>query len=144
MLIMDDKIDIENTAIVTQRSVPSDGDPKGGIQCVCPEAQAFEVKTMGGKIDARSKPAVANDFEVYLVWSDTTLQVRSDQTLLSVLIDAGVAISPGCLTGGCGECATAYIEGDVIHKDSCLSAIDRERFLCPCVSRARSRIVIAA
>jgi ferredoxin len=109
-----------------------------------PETQAIEVKTMGGETDARSNPAATDDFEVYLAWSDMTLRVRSDQTLLSVLLEAGVAISPGCLTGGCGECATAYVEGDVIHKDSCLSAVDRERFLCPCVSRAKSRIVVAA
>lgn len=84
------------------------------------------------------------DFEVYLAWSDITLTVRSGQTLLSVLLEAGVAITPGCLTGSCGECATAFVEGDIVHKDSCLSAVDRERYVCPCVSRAQSRIVIAA
>jgi vanillate O-demethylase ferredoxin subunit len=83
-------------------------------------------------------------FEIYLAWSDRTLIVEGGQSALQVLLEAGVAISPGCLTGGCGECATAYVEGDIIHKDSCLNTADRQRMFCPCVSRARTRIVIAA
>lgn len=83
-------------------------------------------------------------FEIYLVWSERTLTVGSDQTALKVLLDAGVPIEPGCQTGGCGMCMTAFIEGDIIHKDACLSQIDRQRYFCPCVSRAKSRIVIAA
>lgn len=86
----------------------------------------------------------AEFFEIYLVWSDRILRVQAGQTALQVLLEAGVAISPGCLTGGCGECATAYVEGDIIHKDACLNAADRERLFCPCVSRARTRIVIPA
>jgi vanillate O-demethylase ferredoxin subunit len=82
-------------------------------------------------------------FEIYLAWSDCTLKVEANQTALQVLLEAGVSISPGCLTGGCGECATAYVEGDMIHKDTCLNAADRQRLFCPCVSRARTRIVIA-
>ena len=81
-------------------------------------------------------------FEIYLVWSDTTLTVRPGQTALQALTEAGVAVEPGCQTGGCGMCVTAYVEGDIIHKDGCLSASDRERYFCPCVSRARTRIVL--
>ena len=54
-----------------------------------------------------------------------------------------MAVEPGCQTGGCGMCVTAYVEGDIIHKDGCLSVFDRERYFCPCVSRARTRIVLA-
>jgi hypothetical protein len=46
-----------------------------------------------------------------------------------------VPVEPGCQTGGCGMCVTAYVEGDIIHKDTCLSVSDRERYFCPCVSR---------
>jgi vanillate O-demethylase ferredoxin subunit len=55
------------------------------------------------------------DFEIYLAWSDRSLTVKAGQTALQVLLEAGLAISPGCLTGGCGECATVYVEGDIIH-----------------------------
>lgn len=82
-------------------------------------------------------------FEIYLAWTDRTLAVGPDQTALQVLLGAGIAITPGCQTGGCGECAIPYIEGDLIHKDSCLTTIDRQKYFCPCVSRARTRLVIA-
>lgn len=82
-------------------------------------------------------------FEIYLAWSETTLTVPLGRSALEVLIEAGIAIEPGCQTGGCGMCATAYVEGDVLHKDACLTAEDRERYFCPCVSRGRGRIVLA-
>jgi ferredoxin len=82
-------------------------------------------------------------FEIYLAWTDRTLMVAADQTALQVLLGAGIAITLGCQTGGCGECAIPYIEGDLIHKDSCLTANDRQKYFCPCVSRARTRLVIA-
>lgn len=82
-------------------------------------------------------------FEIYLAWEDRTLVVGPNETALKVLIEAGVPIEPGCQTGGCGECATQYVEGDVIHKDTCLNAVEHERYFCPCVSRAKTRIVLA-
>ena len=82
-------------------------------------------------------------FEIYLVWSETTLIVQPGETALQVLLAAGVPVTPGCQTGGCGECATQFIEGDLIHKDSCLNAEDRKTMFCPCVSRAKTRIVLA-
>lgn len=81
-------------------------------------------------------------FEILLVWSETTISVASDQTALAALHEAGVPVEPGCMTGGCGSCATRYIEGDVIHKDACLSVSDREHEFCPCVSRARGVLVL--
>jgi dimethylamine monooxygenase subunit B len=99
---------------------------------------------MSSKAVATPQAPDGANFEIYLAWSDRTLKVDAGQTVLQVLLEAGVAISPGCLTGGCGECATAYVEGDLIHKDACLNAADRQRVFCPCVSRARTRIVIAA
>lgn len=82
-------------------------------------------------------------FEIYLAWTDQVLVVLPDQSALDVLLAAGVAIEPGCMTGGCGECIIAYVEGDVVHKDACLNEADRARHFCPCVSRAKTRIVLA-
>jgi dimethylamine monooxygenase subunit B len=81
-------------------------------------------------------------FKFYLVWSETTLGVGPGQSALAVLVAAGVPIEPGCMTGGCGECATRYVEGDIIHKDACLSAAGRETLFCPCVSRATGQLVL--
>jgi ferredoxin len=82
-------------------------------------------------------------FEIYLAWSDRHVRVGPDSTALGALLEAGLPVEPGCQTGGCGACVLAYVEGDLIHKDTCLSAADRARYFCPCVSRARSRIVLA-
>lgn len=83
-------------------------------------------------------------FEIYLVWTDTTLTVAAQENALDVLIAAGVPVQPSCRSGYCGECATPYVEGDLLHKDSCLNVADREHVFCPCVSRAHTRIVVEA
>jgi ferredoxin len=98
---------------------------------------------MSGAAAAIPQAKAGDTFEIYLAWSDRTILVGRDQSALQVLLAAGVAIEPGCQTGGCGECATRYVEGDVIHKDSCLNASDRAHTFCPCVSRAKTRIVLA-
>lgn len=82
-------------------------------------------------------------FEIHLAWSEKVLSVGPGQTALEVLLKAGVPIEPGCEVGHCGECATDFVEGDLIHMDACLSRSDRERKFCPCVSRAHTRIVLA-
>jgi ferredoxin len=82
-------------------------------------------------------------FEIFLAWSEQTLEVPVSQSALDVLLAAGVPIEPGCMTGGCGECMTPYVEGDILHKDACLNETDRARYFCPCVSRAKTRIVLA-
>jgi ferredoxin len=98
---------------------------------------------MTAEREADEPTAQAGMFQIYLIWSDTTLIVHPGQTALQVLVDAGEAVEPGCQTGGCGICITAYVEGDIIHKDTCLSVDDRRRYFCPCVSRAKTRIVLA-
>ncbi len=95
-------------------------------------------------IDNIPTPTVAGSFEIFLAWSERTLVVGPEQSALDAMIEAGLPIEPGCRTGGCGECVTEYIEGDVVHKDACLQLTERERYFCPCVSRAETRIVIAA
>lgn len=98
---------------------------------------------MTDAIEAADRASVQDAFDIYLAWSDKTLTVGPGVSALQVLLAAGVAITPGCQTGGCGECAMRFLEGDVIHKDSCLNADDRATLFCPCVSRAKSRIVLA-
>ena len=71
--------------------------------------------------------------------------LSSDRAIGTRRHDRGwLTVEPGCRTGGCGECVTEYVEGDVIHKDACLQITERDRYFCPCVSRAKTRIVIAA
>ncbi|MEQ8824604.1 MAG: 2Fe-2S iron-sulfur cluster binding domain-containing protein [Filomicrobium sp.] len=81
-------------------------------------------------------------FEVWLVWSDQRIVVPENVSCLDALIAADVPIEPGCRTGGCGECVTQYVEGEVLHKDSCLNDEERKTQFCPCVSRAVGTLVL--
>ena len=93
--------------------------------------------------DQTQVAAGAAGFEIYLAWSERTLWVGPEETALAVLMAAGVQIEPGCTLGGCGACVTRYVEGDVVHKNSILSLEDRKSYFSPCVSRAKTRIVLA-
>jgi Na+-transporting NADH:ubiquinone oxidoreductase subunit NqrF len=78
---------------------------------------------------AAEPAALADTFEIYLAWSDKTLLVRPGQTALQVLVEGGVAVEPGCQTGGCGMCATAYVEGDERVDRGVVSPLGRLRAL---------------
>ncbi|WP_242527061.1 MULTISPECIES: PDR/VanB family oxidoreductase [Pseudomonas] len=78
-------------------------------------------------------------FEVELRASGVTLAVNAGQTLLDVMIEAGLDPMFDCRRGDCGVCVTQVIEGEADHRDICLS--DRERSggaFCTCVSRAKT------
>jgi len=104
-------------------------------------SNAIEAERTTGSAPPGTAPG--SPFEIYLAWADETLLVGTGQSALDVMVAAGLPVEPGCGTGGCGTCVTAYVEGDVVHKDGCLNAQERERYFCPCVSRARTRIVLA-
>lgn len=87
-------------------------------------------------------PLGEGTFEVWLVWSDRRVIVPPGISALAVLQEAGVPIDPGCMTGGCGSCVTPYVDGEVVHKDACLSASDRATQFCPCVSRANGTLTL--
>ena len=63
-------------------------------------------------------------FDIYLAWSDRIVRVEADMSTLAALLAAGLAVESGCQTGGCGCCILPYVEGDLVHRDSCLSAGD--------------------
>ena len=92
---------------------------------------------------AGGPPLQTGEFEIYLAWSETTLRVAADQSARDVMLAAGLPVEIGCGNGGCGMCVTEYVEGDIVHKDACLTAADRAHYFCPCVSRAATRIVLA-
>ncbi len=83
-----------------------------------------------------------SDCEIWLVWSDRKIEVPAGTSILDALLAAGVPVEPGCRVGSCGECVMDYVEGDIVHKDSCLSAQDRSHRFCPCVSLARGTLVL--
>lgn len=81
-------------------------------------------------------------FEVELGRGARTLVVPADRSLLEALRDVGIRTVSSCESGTCGTCRCGYLEGDVEHRDRVLMDDERDRYLMPCVSRARGRLVL--
>ncbi|WP_028300920.1 2Fe-2S iron-sulfur cluster-binding protein [Oceanospirillum beijerinckii] len=74
--------------------------------------------------------------------ASTEIQVSKDQSLLDAMLDVGIEHPHSCKTGACRSCAIKVVEGDVDHKDQCLSPSERKTQLCPCVSRSHSDLLL--
>ena len=72
--------------------------------------------------------------------SGRTLVVRSEQSILEALEEAGIAAPFLCRGGVCGACATTVVAGEPEHRDDFLNESDRcaNRVMMVCVSRART------
>ncbi|MEW1723682.1 PDR/VanB family oxidoreductase [Streptomyces sp. NPDC093109] len=81
----------------------------------------------------------ADAFEVVLSRSGQTLQVPPGTSVLAAAQQAGVAVPFSCAEGICGTCETEVLEGEPDHRDSVLSAEEREsgETMMICVSRSR-------
>jgi ferredoxin-NADP reductase len=93
------------------------------------------------------EPAAEADaaFELVLQRSGLTLEVPPDESVLTVIREAGVSVLASCLEGVCGTCETEVIEGDVDHRDSVLNEEEQasNEYMMVCVSRCRSpRLVL--
>jgi ferredoxin len=60
-------------------------------------------------------------FDVRLHRSGRTIAVPPCETILDVLLDAGVNVSFSCTEGVCGTCETRVIDGIPDHRDTFLS-----------------------
>ena len=84
-------------------------------------------------------------FEVHLAQRNLTLTVPPDQTILKVLLDAGVEVPFSCSEGICGTCLTKVKEGEPDHWDMYLTPEEQEKGDCimVCISRSKSpRLVL--
>jgi ferredoxin len=83
------------------------------------------------------------DFEVHLHRSGRTVTVPSGESILDILLDAGVNVSFSCSEGICGTCETKVIEGIPDHRDSFLS--DEEKAengkIMICCSRSKTAVL---
>jgi ferredoxin-NADP reductase len=88
---------------------------------------------------APQAPASANrPFEVICRTSGKRLQVPADKSLLQVLREAGIRVESSCRDGVCGTCETRVLAGTPDHRDSVLTAEERDEggYMMVCVSRA--------
>ena len=88
---------------------------------------------------------MSDTFEVHLAKRKLTLTVQPDQTILKVLLDAGVEVPFSCSEGVCGTCLTKVVEGEPDHWDMYLTPEEQEKNDCMmvCISRSKSpRLVL--
>ncbi|MGI9333095.1 MAG: 2Fe-2S iron-sulfur cluster-binding protein [Gammaproteobacteria bacterium] len=72
--------------------------------------------------------------------SGKQLEVAANESVLDAMLDAGVDAPFNCRAGNCKACVVRVLAGDPDHRDSVLSAAERQdaRLMLPCVSRATS------
>lgn len=85
-----------------------------------------------------------HSFQVDLRRSGRTIAVHADQSILEAVQNSGVYAQSDCARGECGVCTVRVVDGEVDHRDTCLSESDRHsaRLMTPCVSRAKSERLI--
>ena len=86
-------------------------------------------------------------FRVEIPSKRAVVDVRSDQSLLQALQDAGIDMVYDCQRGECGLCAVTVLEADgaIDHRDVFFSEHEKQENhrMCACVSRlAGGRVVI--
>ena len=88
-------------------------------------------------------PILNIGFDVRLHRSGRILAMTPADTILDVLLDAGVNVSFSCTEGFCGTCETRVIDGIPDHRDSFLS--DEEKAengkIMICCSRSKSPVL---
>ena len=77
-----------------------------------------------------------------LVQSDLDIDVPAGASLLEAMEQAGAWVGSECRRGECGKCTVGYADGEVEHLDVCLTDHARRTQFCPCVSRARSNVLV--
>jgi ferredoxin-NADP reductase len=127
-------------------------DPNGAIYCCGPEPliSAVEAIVRDCRLAAphveRFTPIESTlhsgdtGFDVELARTGRIIKVGPRQTILDALEENGVCLAASCREGVCGTCETTVLAGDIDHRDSVLSAAERQsgRSMMICVSRARS------
>ncbi|WP_275293561.1 PDR/VanB family oxidoreductase [Amycolatopsis sp. La24] len=83
-------------------------------------------------------------FEVVLDYSDITLTVGPDQSIVEAVEAAGVHVPTSCREGTCGTCETVVLEGEPDHRDSFLTPQEKAsgEVIMPCCSRSCSQILV--
>lgn len=90
------------------------------------------------RFTASASALVSESFTVELRSSGRRFEVGRDQTLLDALLARDVDVAHDCRAGICGSCLVPVAGGQVLHRDTFLTAEDRAGgdLMCACVSRA--------
>jgi ferredoxin-NADP reductase len=84
------------------------------------------------------------EFEVKLARSGGSVFVAPGRSILETLRGAGVTVLSSCSEGTCGTCESFVLEGQPDHRDSVLTADQRESgdSMMICVSRSLTRRIV--
>ncbi|MDZ8274621.1 PDR/VanB family oxidoreductase [Microbacterium aquimaris] len=102
--------------------------------------ERFEAKEFG-------EPVWTDPFEVELAMSGEVVTVEPGQSVLEAVLEQSpeTVVLSSCRRGTCGTCEVPVLEGEIEHRDSVLTPVEREdsTVMMMCVSRAACpRIVL--
>jgi vanillate O-demethylase ferredoxin subunit len=113
-----------------------------------PMLEAFHLATAhrGGdfvhteRFGSAEKAKRDTSFQIELARSGLTLDVDQGQSILDVLLKAGVGVAFSCEEGVCGTCEVAVLAGAPDHRDEYLTGAEREqnKTMMICCSRSLS------
>jgi ferredoxin-NADP reductase len=91
-----------------------------------------------------SAPKPGDPFEVEIKSTGQLIVVEAEQSMLEAMEAAEIDVPNLCRGGVCGQCRCQVIAGDIEHRDSYLSGMEKESgsAVMPCVSRASSQKII--
>ena len=127
------------------------------VYCCGPEPLLEAIESAVGAGDARRlhverfRPRSADEetgpdreFTVRIASTGASVRVGEAQSIVDALEDVGIAVDTSCREGTCASCETPVLEGEVCHRDSVLSAGERQQSesIMLCVSRARSDLLV--
>ncbi|MET8053883.1 cytochrome P450 [Streptosporangium sp. NPDC005286] len=101
--------------------------------------------TAGDAPEVLFDPAANTAFDVHLARTGRTVRVEPDQRLIEAIREVAPGLSYDCEKGYCGACETRVLAGTPEHRDSLLTAEEREagRTMMICVGRSSSpRLVL--
>jgi vanillate monooxygenase ferredoxin subunit len=80
------------------------------------------------------------EFDVQIGYDGDVITIPAGQSIISALAESGIDIPVSCEQGICGTCLTGVLEGIPDHRDSFLTASEREKNnqMLLCCSRAKS------
>jgi ferredoxin-NADP reductase len=114
-------------------------------QCAYWPTGILHIERFAAKAPTAEEAAEALDqFEVVCHRSGVSFEIRSDQSILEVLEEAGIPILGSCYEGVCGTCEAKVLEGTPVQRDSVLTDAEKAagEVMMPCVSRSRTERLV--
>lgn len=102
-------------------------------------AGRLRVETFGPAARPNDRPLT-----VQLSQSGVTVDVAPGTSILDALLRQGIFVGAECRRGECGACIVDVVDGDVDHRDVCLTPAQRRNAMCTCVSWARTSDITLA